>query len=197
MKRVQKRTHETEKRILREAARLFQVNGYENTSIDAVAEQADVAKGTVFAHFGDKVNLLAAVNAIELDELVAITQAKAETGAKGTPVDDVLALYDPWLDFFARNDAFAKLFINQAGLSAGPWTERFIQACCTLEKAVEALIEDWRERRMPPSQKTATFLAEGAQAFFFNAVIYRLSGRTPDDQSQRSSLKAFLSAWFE
>ncbi|MCC2111153.1 MAG: TetR/AcrR family transcriptional regulator [Hyphomicrobiales bacterium] len=196
MKRTQKRTRETRDRILGVAARLFRRHGFDSTSIDQVAEAADVAKGTVFAHFGDKTNLLAAIGLAELDDIVPDTRKIAADGARISPVEDIVALYRPWLAYFARNEAFAKLFLNQAGLSTGPWTAQFVENCCELERAVERIVVDWQSRGAVKDDFTAAFYAEGAQAFFFNAVIYRLSGRTPDEDGQAASLAAFLSRWF-
>ena len=195
MKRVQKRTRETEERIREVAGRMFREQGFDAVSVDAIAEEADVAKGTVFARFGDKESLLAAVGLVALNDLGAKSSAKAQQGAKKSPVNDVMALYQPWLDFFAKNTDFAKLYLNQAGLGKGPWTEQFIAACCAQEHAVEQLIEAWREKGEIACPQTNAMMAEGAQAFFYNAVIYRLSERTPDRKSQSASLRSFLKVW--
>jgi len=49
-------------RILRAAQRLFAARGYDGTSAEAIAEEAGVAKGLIFHHFGSKAGLyLAAV----------------------------------------------------------------------------------------------------------------------------------------
>lgn len=43
--------------IERAALRLFLRDGYERTSVDAIAAEAGVSKRTVYSHFGDKENL--------------------------------------------------------------------------------------------------------------------------------------------
>lgn len=48
----------TRLRLLQAAAELFEKHGYRRTSMDAVALQAGVAKGTVYVHFKDKSDLL-------------------------------------------------------------------------------------------------------------------------------------------
>ncbi|WP_200306179.1 TetR/AcrR family transcriptional regulator [Streptomyces adelaidensis] len=48
-------------KILDAAVELFLGRGFDQTSMDAVAEQAGVSKTTVYAHFGDKVALFGAV----------------------------------------------------------------------------------------------------------------------------------------
>jgi AcrR family transcriptional regulator len=62
-----KRTRRAEKaqathdRIVEAAARLFQERGYVQTTIDAIAQDADVAVETVYARFRNKTNLMIAV----------------------------------------------------------------------------------------------------------------------------------------
>ena len=47
--------------IQRAALALFSRDGYERTSVDAIAAEAGVSKRTVYNHFGDKENLFLAV----------------------------------------------------------------------------------------------------------------------------------------
>jgi len=51
--------------VLLAAGKLFRENGYGNTSMDAVAREADVSKATLYAYFSDKRELFAAVIATE------------------------------------------------------------------------------------------------------------------------------------
>lgn len=48
----------TRARILRTATELFQRQGYKRTSVDDVARESGVAKGTVYVHFKNKAELL-------------------------------------------------------------------------------------------------------------------------------------------
>ena len=65
--KAERRTRRTEKaeatrrRIIEAAAALFGERGYVPTTIDAVAEAADVAVETVYARFGNKASLMVAV----------------------------------------------------------------------------------------------------------------------------------------
>ena len=76
MKLRQSRSRQTRDQILGAARELFGRQGYEPTSIDEVASAAKVAKSSVFAHFGDKANLLAALGLAEIEML-------AEAGESG------------------------------------------------------------------------------------------------------------------
>jgi AcrR family transcriptional regulator len=53
----------TRQRLLAEAQRLFRERGYAATSLEQIAEAAEVTKGAIYGHFGSKEDLL--ISAIE------------------------------------------------------------------------------------------------------------------------------------
>lgn len=85
--------------LIREAARrLFVAHGYEATTLRAVAEEADVGFGTVFAYASDKAGLLAMVFVEELKALPPLFPAdRAPTGdLLGEVIDGLAPLYRFW-----------------------------------------------------------------------------------------------------
>ena len=52
--RRERKKEETKERIVKAALRLFKNHGFEATTVDEIAEQADVAKGTFFNYFPRK-----------------------------------------------------------------------------------------------------------------------------------------------
>ena len=56
-------------KILAAARKLFAQKGFENTSVDELAEEAQVAKGTIYVHFSGKDEILFAVIKQSLDEM--------------------------------------------------------------------------------------------------------------------------------
>jgi AcrR family transcriptional regulator len=56
--KVSERKHEA---IARSALTLFASDGYERTTVDAIAAEAGVSKRTVYSHYGDKENLFLSV----------------------------------------------------------------------------------------------------------------------------------------
>ena len=62
--RRQKKARQTRLRILTAAAELFTRQGYTATTIQQIAEQADVAWQTVYSVFGTKAAILSARSAI-------------------------------------------------------------------------------------------------------------------------------------
>lgn len=69
-------------RILEAATSLFGRYGFQRTSVDLIAAEAGVAKGTVYAHFDDKEAVFRAVCQHICDQLIDGATA-ASTGAEG------------------------------------------------------------------------------------------------------------------
>jgi TetR/AcrR family transcriptional repressor of mexJK operon len=59
------------KAIARAALTLFASDGYERTSVDAIAAEAGVSKRTVYSHYGDKENLFLSVVRETYDGMLA------------------------------------------------------------------------------------------------------------------------------
>jgi len=74
--------------ILAAASVLFRSQGYEATSMDAVAKAARVSKATVYAHFGSKDELFAAIVSQIAGQLAGEIRLVMEAGL---PLDQALA----------------------------------------------------------------------------------------------------------
>lgn len=86
--------------ILRAARELFVADGFDRTSVDAVAARAHVSKRTVYDYFGDKQNLLEAV----FDELGTSLLATIRSTLAGAldPVTSTEQLEPALVDFSLR-----------------------------------------------------------------------------------------------
>lgn len=73
--RRERKKQETRNKIFTSAMKLFQEGGYDATTIDMIAEHADVARGTVFLHFPSKEAILAHWGQ---DSLAEITERREE-----------------------------------------------------------------------------------------------------------------------
>jgi AcrR family transcriptional regulator len=89
--RVQRRRQVTRDRLIAVAVNLFATRGYEQTSMDLVATEADVARTTVFNYFSRKDELLRAGLAGQRD--VIAERLRATRGTMGTKarIDTALA----------------------------------------------------------------------------------------------------------
>lgn len=118
--RKKRRTRDT---IQHEAIRLFQERGFDATTIDEIAEAADVAPSTVFHHFATKEDLIIQD---EFDPLVASILRRQPLGvplaqAMRTAINDALAeIKGPDLEFVL---ARAHLGFSIPSVRARWWTE--------------------------------------------------------------------------
>jgi AcrR family transcriptional regulator len=79
----------TRQRLLRAALELFDLDGYEATTIDQIAEKANVARQTVLNHYPHKRDFLAAWGQSRHDQLVTL----AVPPAPGEPALEALRWY--------------------------------------------------------------------------------------------------------
>lgn len=196
MKHIQKRSRETKERILAAAKKLFRQEGYGKVSTERIATEANVAKGSVFAHFGDKTNLLAAIGSQEISQLLKASQETVPENTNVPLIDRMMQFYQPWLKFFLENPDFTRLYFSQSGLSRGPWTETFVQTCFEQENLIISIIEE-AEFSPNNSAHTAKFYGRGAQAFFFQVVGYRISGWIDSDKEAEKILQNYLAVWLQ
>ncbi|MBK9619710.1 MAG: TetR/AcrR family transcriptional regulator [Candidatus Obscuribacter sp.] len=80
MSRREKKREETRQQILNAAARLFSQRGYDDSSVDDIAEEADVAKGTLYYNFKSKEEIVLALRHQSFDILLQQAKNEAEQG---------------------------------------------------------------------------------------------------------------------
>lgn len=99
-RRTRAEMEETRASLLRTARKAFSELGYANTSMDDLTAQANLTRGALYHHFGDKKGLLAAVVAqldTEMDQrLDAITEQSE----------------DLWLGFYQRCQTYLEMALE-------------------------------------------------------------------------------------
>ncbi|WP_084962016.1 TetR/AcrR family transcriptional regulator [Thermoactinospora rubra] len=96
---------QTRLKVFAAAIELMAEQGYTATTVEAIAERAGVAKGTVFYNFGSKERLFAQLLDYGIDLLA---QAMAEAAPEGL---DAVVLAQ--LRFFARYGPFARVLLGE------------------------------------------------------------------------------------
>src|ERR1700761_5671264 len=81
-----RKARETRERIAQAAVRLFLKDGFERTTLDAIAEAADISRRTFFHYFESKEAIL---QAVEDGAEASFRQALANTPASLTPIEAV------------------------------------------------------------------------------------------------------------
>lgn len=97
----------TRARILRAATTLFQRQGYRRTSIDEVARDAGVAKGTVYLYFRNKAELL--IRAVAEEKQAYIKQVVPILAGDLEPADRLRALLELGLVMSVETPLISKL----------------------------------------------------------------------------------------
>lgn len=91
--------------------RLFTQYGYRKTSIDDIAEAAQVAKRTVYLHFENKAAVFLAILEYLADQVRQ--RCDAAENARGTPVDRLTGLLDAFLgmafELFSKSEHMPEL----------------------------------------------------------------------------------------
>ena len=68
MVRIVKKADERRREIIQAARELFQSKDYESTTMQAIMEELNIAKGTIYHYFASRENLLEAVVEDVIDE---------------------------------------------------------------------------------------------------------------------------------
>ncbi|HET89267.1 MAG TPA: TetR/AcrR family transcriptional regulator [Chloroflexi bacterium] len=109
--RREREKEERRQSILRAAHEVFFENGFHRATVENVAEQAEVSKGTVYLYFESKETILAHLLLEGLDELLdELEQAYAATSP--LPADERLRrLSQAYLQFFKQEPEYFRLLV--------------------------------------------------------------------------------------
>ncbi|MGC4119091.1 MAG: TetR/AcrR family transcriptional regulator [Myxococcales bacterium] len=91
--RVARRRVETRARLLSIAARLFAKRSFDGVRLDEIADEADIARGTLYSHFSSKEELLRAIVQPVLERAVECLQRIPETLPPRQAVEELLRAY--------------------------------------------------------------------------------------------------------
>jgi len=105
--------------ICRTAVRVFAEKGYDAASMDQIALEAGVAKGTVYYHFKSKSNLFSAIIENGLDAL--IEDVEGATLRSTDPVEQLSAIFDALIDYAQAFDDFMYLLFKEALAPGREW----------------------------------------------------------------------------
>ena len=146
-RKPQKRTLITRAKILQAARTLAaEADSLDGLTAEAVATAAGVAKGTVFAHFGDMDGLL---SHLLMDNLKALrVQAEKETNLdlilKSDPVSAIVDRMMALIDVIAESQTMLRLFMDNIGVTKGHCAPEFIEHLEKLDAIVVEILAHWQ-----------------------------------------------------
>ena len=92
------------RKVLEAASRLFECHGAANVSMEAVATEAGVGKGTLFRRFGDRASLARSVlEAHEIQLQEGMIRGPAPLGPGAPPCERLCAFGRAYLEFLERH----------------------------------------------------------------------------------------------
>lgn len=98
------------KSILAAAVRLFSKKGFEQTSIEELAREAGIGKGTVYSYFQTKKDI---VRAFCEDEIEFTRQELTRNTSPDTPIkDQLMILFEAEFEHLSRNKEFGRLYLQ-------------------------------------------------------------------------------------
>lgn len=92
------------------ALRVFAREGYQNTVVEDVAEEAGVSKGTIYTYFDRKEELLGAVAQGFMDELTGREEAILESDRP--PLEKIRAMLHEFVDLVSSREGFATVMLD-------------------------------------------------------------------------------------
>ena len=99
-------------RILDAAYDLFSVRGIQAVGIDAIIDASGVARQTLYRHFGSKQELVLAFLELREERWTRRWLQDTVEGRAATPAQRLLAIFDVFGEWFARDDFEGCSFIN-------------------------------------------------------------------------------------
>lgn len=162
--RTERRKARTAAAILDAAERLFLGRGFGVTTLEDISDQADVAIGSIYAHFGSKDGVYAGLidRALELDKHYCDEGFDAGT----TPVERLVGLSEGYLRFAREHPGYFRLFRfpppDRPSEEAAPQpaelvARRIREETERMAGCVRGAIEEGIARPVGP-ESTATFL---------------------------------------
>ncbi|MEP4031840.1 TetR/AcrR family transcriptional regulator [Roseibium polysiphoniae] len=181
-RKPQKRTQVTRSKILASAADLAAEHdrGLEGLTAEAISEHAGVAKGTIFAHFGDMDGLLSYLLLDRLRELRARADAD-DTPLAELSADPVATLLDRMMsliEVITESQTMLRVFMDNIGVTKGHCAPEFVENLDALDRKLQDFLAYWQTAaEITPAlrkDRDPAEMVDGLIAFMIHgAILYR------------------------
>jgi AcrR family transcriptional regulator len=119
-----KKQKDVRKRILHAALTEFSDKGFHASTIDSIAERADIAKGTVYRYFKTKESIFTALKEDTMSEFVDL--ARRDLSIEEDVLKIIESIIKMYLSFFEQNSSFFKVIIQEHKDFGREFSEKFI-----------------------------------------------------------------------
>jgi len=196
-KKPQKRTLQTRKKILRTARSLVQEFGFDGVSTDVITRESGVAKGTLFAHFGDRNGLMSCLLDERLAAMLDEWQKSSLASDKGMVV--LLKRSMAFINLMASDRGVFSLFLQNSGVTSPNTSPKFYETLTRLTNLLTDHLEQWSNDKTASERLrvdlTPTELGDGLIAFMIQAASRHLCGEIPDRENVKAMLEKQFRAW--
>ncbi len=170
----ERKRRETRQLIANVALRLFLANGYDNTTLDAIAAEAGISRRTFFSYFKSKDDII--LFGLEAD-LATLVADLLKTSPDVAPFD---AVRDVMVKRIARYTSEEMLAIDTLMLSSESLIARKQVHYAEQERALfNALCEVWRQPERRPALQIVAMVAVGAMRVALSTWREQTGQRTP------------------
>jgi AcrR family transcriptional regulator len=200
-RKPQARTALTRARILEAAAHLSKKKSLEEMTAEAIAREAGVAKGTIFAHFGDMDGLLSYLLLGELEKLREATDKNDKLSAQDL-ADPVAALVHRMMALIAvitESQTMLRVFLENIGATKGHCAPEFIEQLDALDEKLLQFLGFWQSSDdISPklrSDRSPQEMLDGLIAFVIHGAIIFRSHQLTDLKELQSRLERHVEAF--
>jgi AcrR family transcriptional regulator len=164
--RRERKKRETREKIFNAAIKLFKEYGFDNTTIDMISEEADVARGTIFLHFTSKEAILAHWGYERLQE---IHKRREEWDYGDSCKQRVLRIYKILNEVNIQNYDFIKVLI-ESSMKHRKVLESEKNVYFELRELFADLIEEAQEKGRLKTKFNPLVAANMLENIYYNAL---------------------------
>lgn len=154
--RVRMTSPERREQLIDIARSLFADRGYEGTSVEEIANTAQVSKPVVYEHFGGKEGLYAVVVDREVRTLLDGIRGSLTSGSQRELIEQsTMAL----LNYIEQNTAGFRILVRDSSVGGSPAGGSFASILSDVASRVEGiLVDEFKKQKLDP--KTAPMYAQ-------------------------------------
>ncbi len=159
--------------ILGTARKLFQERGFDDATVRAIATEAGIGTGTVFAHFPDKQSLLVAT---VIDELQRVQEEAWSTIPKGAPLlERLLHLASVGFAYWCDRPSLSGAILREMYFTPGPAQEQLHELDQKAMKKHLVYFEEARCRGELREDVNPELLVKVTFSFYVSTVMMSLN----------------------
>lgn len=163
-------------------------HGYEPLRVEEVVLRAGVAKGTFFAHFKDKDELLDLLIGARMDQTLDLMVSRVPPQT----VDELVTRLIPMVQLLGAERCVFDVVLRRSGSAASSDIGPIASALGRLQ----SIVCEWLKSRQYRQDTPAELLAEGVEAFMLQVPALNFCAISPR-KPMKARLQAYLRAWLE